>query len=268
MEFLHQSGHSNSSIANYMTVIRAFHIIHGFPIYSFRDERIQLYLKALKNAAPRQPYIRPTLDVSVLNSLILFCETTQHPLVFKALYLVSFFLFLRLSNLLPHSLSLFDSTRQLACGDMDMPWNQPRYCYGSGQKPYRIGSQFPPFHSLISGESTLCPIQPLTTMIQAYHASKNDPLFVTAKNSQPVPLTDSLAHKHLKKASSVFNISPPLTFHAFRREGASWAFSHGVPLEHIMRHGTWHSNAIWTYLSSSPSTIATVSAAFQAALHS
>ena len=69
-----------------------------------------------------------------------------------------------------------------------------------------------------------------------------------------VPLTDSVARKHLKNASQVLDISPTLRFHAFRRAGASWAFTHGVPLEHIMRHGTWKSDAIWTYLSSSPST--------------
>ena len=45
------------------------------------------------------------------------------------------------------------------------------------------------------------------------------------------------------------DISPPLTFYAFKRTGASWAFKQGVPLEHIMKHDTWMSDAIWSYLS-------------------
>ena len=92
-------------------------------------------------------------------------------------------------------------------------------------------------------------------------ASPNDPLFTVPRHNNLVPLTDSVARKHLKNASQVLNISPTLTFHAFRRAGASWAFDHGVPVEHIMKHGTWKSDAIWTYFTSP------VSAAFQAALH-
>ena len=59
---------------------------------------------------------------------------------------------------------------------------------------------------------------------------------------------------------------PSLTFHDFRRGGALWAFQNGVPLEHIMHHGTWKSDAIWTYLSSSFTAVSPVAFAFQQAL--
>ena len=55
-------------------------------------------------------------------------------------------------------------------------------------------------------------------------------------------------------------------FHAFRRAGASWAFKEGVSLEHIMKNGTWRSDAIWSYLFSSSSLTFPISVAFQAAL--
>ena len=110
------------------------------------------------------------------------------------------------------------------------------------------------------GQSILCPIGALQAMTHVFPASSHDPNFLIPKNNGLVPLTDSVARKHLKKASLALNISPALTFHAFRRAGASWAFSHGVPLEHIMRHGTWR-------LSSTPSSTSPVAAAFQAALH-
>ena len=117
------------------------------------------------------------------------------------------------------------------------------------------------------GSSPLCPILAITAMIQEMPAHSNDPLFIIKNLHRTQPLTDSLARKHLKNTSQFLHIIPSLTFHAFRRAGASWAFNHGVPLEHIMRHGTWKSDAIWTYLSSSPSTSSPVSLAFQAALH-
>ena len=104
-------------------------------------------------------------------------------------------------------------------------------------------------------------------MVQESPGSPNDPLFIVPRSINLVHLTDSVARKHLKNASTTLNISPSLTFHVFRRAGASWTFNHGVPLEHIMRHGAWKSDAIWTYLSSSPSTVSPISAAFQLALH-
>ena len=81
------------------------------------------------------------------------------------------------------------------------------------------------------------------------------------------PLTDSVARKHLKDISFHLGLSKMLTFHDFRRAGASWEFQNGVPLEHIIKHGTWKSDAIWTYLSSSPTLESPVSRAFKAVLH-
>ena len=45
-----------------------------------------------------------------------------------------------------------------------------------------------------------------------------------------------------------------------------WSFQQGVPKEHIMKHGTLKSDAVWSYLSSLPSTTSHVSLAFQQSL--
>ena len=49
------------------------------------------------------------------------------------------------------------------------------------------------------GASHLCPITAIRDMIQLFQVSPNDPLFVIARISKIVPLTDSVAGKHLKK---------------------------------------------------------------------
>ena len=54
-----------------------------------------------------------------------------------------------------------------------------------------------------------------------------------------------------------------LGFHALRRSGASWAFDHGINLDHIKTHGGWKSDAIWRYLVSTPRAAGTVARAFQ-----
>ena len=248
MEFLSQNGHSKASIGNYMAAVRILHIVHGLPTQPFRDERIPLYLKALKITAPFAPASCPTLDISTLQALILHCDQLPHPIIFKALYLTCFFSFLRISNLLPHSIATCDCTRQLARGDfiateagavLLLKWSKTIQD--------RKSTVTIPLPDL--GQSPLCPIGAL---IHTYPAMQNDPLFILPRTPHYIPLTDSAACKHFKRASTALKISPSLTFHAFRRAGASWAFSHGVPLEHIMRHGTWRSDAIWSYLSASP----------------
>ena len=63
-------------------------------------------------------------------------------------------------------------------------------------------------------------------------------VFLIPRSKGLVPLTDSMAHKHLKDISRSLCLDKILTFHDFRRAGATLAFSHGVPLEHTMKHGT------------------------------
>ena len=99
-------------------------------------------------------------------------------------------------------------------------------------------------------------------------ASDNDPLFLVPKVKGLVPLTDSLARKHLNDVCRLLQMKNPVTFHDFRRGGTSWAFQNGVPLEQIMKHGTWRSDAVWSYLSSAPTLHSPVSLAFRTALHS
>ena len=52
--------------------------------------------------------------------------------------------------------------------------------------------------------------------------------------------------------STVLDISPPLTFHAFGWAEASWAFKQGIPLKHIMKHGLGGLMPYESYLSSFP----------------
>ena len=117
MEYLFQNSQSHRNIANYMAAIRAYHIIHGFNTLPFKDERMSLYLKSLKIQAPLAPVRRSSLDIHLLEAIVQTCDMFRFPIIFKSLYLLCFFSFLRLSNILPHSVPAFDHTRQLARAD-------------------------------------------------------------------------------------------------------------------------------------------------------
>ena len=116
MEFLHLNSISASHIANYMAALRAFHIVHALTTDPFKDKRISLFLKSLKIQAPFCPSVRSHIDISTLEDIRLQCQNFSYPEIFRPLYLLCFFSFLRLSNILPHTVESFDSTRQLARG--------------------------------------------------------------------------------------------------------------------------------------------------------
>ena len=150
----------------------------------------------------------------------------------------------------------------------------------------------------------MCPYNAITCLLKHTSWSSNSSLFAISRSHGPVPLTDSVArvnianymagiraqfiihnldttpfrHEQIPLFSKAFyqkhsiskklQISPPLKFHDFRHSGATWAFHNGVPLHHIMHHGTWKSDSVWKYIKSIPQLSSPVSSTFQRLLHS
>ena len=266
MEYLFHNSQSHGNIANYLAAIRAYHILHGLNTTPFKDERLSLYLKSLRLQAPLAPSRRSIVDIQFLTKIIQTCESFKFLVVFRSLYLLCFFSFLRLSNILPHFVPTFDHTRQLARADY-IATSQGAILLIKWSKTLQNRKDIATIPTSLLGDTLLCPIASINHMVRLYPVSDNEPLFVVPRAQTLVPLTDSVARKHLKDISSHLGLPKSLTFHDFRRAGASWAFQNGVSLEHIMKHGTWHLDAIWTYLSSSPTVESPVSRAFKLALH-
>ena len=96
-----------------------------------------------------------------------------------------------------------------------------------------------------------------------FGGESNVHLFRIPRSHGLVPLTDSVARRHLRSVSHILDLNPSLIFHDFRRAGATWAFNHGVDMKDIMLHGTWKSDAVWSYIQSIPVAKSPVSATFQ-----
>ena len=111
MEFLCQNGLSPSNINNYLAAVRANLVICGLSTAFINCDRIHLFLRAMKINRPLSLKI-------LLHSILQACSCLQYPQVFPALYSFLFFSFLRLSNVLPHSIHTFDPSGQLCRGDV------------------------------------------------------------------------------------------------------------------------------------------------------
>ena len=167
---------------------------------------------------------------------------------------------------MPHSVSKFDHARQLARADVIFG-ETGTVLLIKWFKTMQNRRDFATISLPDLARSQLCLVFALKVMFHRFPGSENSPVFILSRLQGLVPLTDSAARKHLKDITRSLGLDIPLTFHDFLRAGAAWAFQHGVLLEHIMKHGTWISDAIWTYLSSAVTAVSHVALAFQHALH-
>ena len=266
MEFLLYHKFSPSNIVNYMAGIRSQFILYGLDTAPFRDERIHLFQKSLITTRPLCPKVSYIITTDILTDILLVSASLGFPITFQALYLFCFFSFLRLSNLLPHSQLSFDPTRQLCRGDLIFSADTIIVII-KWSKTIQNRRNTTTICVPALGRSPLCPFKAIRSMLHNTPGSPNDPLFQIPKGNTYVPLTDSTARKHLKKVATVLKVPSPLTFHLFRRSGTTWAFQHGVPLQHIMLHGTWTFDCVWRYVSTLPQHISPVAATFKQHLH-
>ena len=262
MEFLSLNAFSPANIANYLAGIRAQCIIHGLDTTPFRHDQILLMHRSLKLNAPFTPRTTCLVTIEMLHQILKITETMPNPEVFTALYTFCFFSFMRLSNILPHSTKAFDLSRQLARGDIFLG-PQVATVLVKWSKTMQDRKTVTTITIPNLGASPLCPVTALGALLKIQPGSENQPLFQLKRIHQWVPLTDSVARKHLKQISQRLNQSPSITFHDFRRSGTTWAFEHGVPLEKIKAQGTWKSDTVWTYITSNAAASACVSSTFQ-----
>ena len=152
VEYLHQNHHTPLNISNYLAGIRAYCVIYNIPTISFRDEKIQMFIRSLKINRPLMIKSTPILTQDMLISILDVTAKLEAPEIFTALYLLAFFSFLRLSNMVPHTFKNFDGSRHLARGDIifshDMAIILVKW---SKTLPYRLGITYAGHGSWISG---------------------------------------------------------------------------------------------------------------------
>ena len=172
---------------------------------------------------------------------------------------MSFFGFFRLSNLVPHTTSSFSVLKHITRGDV---FFQPHVTtiLITWSKTMQQNNQAKLIQLPVLNNA-LCPTSAIKNCLKIIPGEKNSPLFQYKVGQHWIPMTDNRVRKHLKNILMFLNLdSDFITFHSFRRSGATFAFNHNVPLQQIQKHGTWTSDCVWRYISD------TANAASQVAL--
>ena len=102
------------------------------------------------------------------------------------------------------------------------------------------------------GKNPICPVQAIKNLLAITPGSQNSPLFQYKNSGVWIPMTHSQVRAHFKILLKKLNMhQSSLTFHAFQRSGATFAFNANVDLQAIHSHGTWTSECVWRYINAS-----------------
>ena len=251
LECLTFNGVKVSLMANYLSAIKSTFTIHGLDVSCFGDQRLKLYQRAVQLHPPLSVKPNKVIDINLLTQIVRQCDLTYMGQIFKAVYLLSFFSFLRLSNLVPHCAGAFSPLKQLARGDVIFKPSKIVLLI-KWSKTMQKNNQV----KLISVprllKSPICSVRAVANALALTPKGSNLPLFQVKSNTDWVPLTDTKVRRHFNLILSKLNLSGAgFTFHTFRRSGATFAFNNNVHLQNIQKQGTWTSDCVWRYVTDS-----------------
>ena len=211
-------------------------ILYNIPSQNFSHPAVARLLRSLSLTSHFAPTPRGLFDIPTLYNISLSCDSTNDPHLYRAIFLVAFYGFLRMSNIAPHSFKNFNKCQHFLRQDvifgppgvhLVLKWTKTM----QDCKSHHV-IQLPTISN-----KYLCPVQALRALLRSRTLSPQDPLFASISPPHR-PIIDTHIRDVLKNILISRNISPSSHgFHTFRRSGATFAFDHSVPLQNIMSHG-------------------------------
>ena len=268
MEFLHLNSISPPSISAYIHSLRSKFKALGLPVSHLYHHSISLALRSFHLNVPHRQRTKGIFQISNIQAITACASTLSLGYIYTPLFLLAFFAFLRLSNLVPVSPSAFSPRAHLCRGDIIFQENFATIII-KWSKTLQNQSKFATVQIPALGSSSICPYAHLKELFRRWPLPDNAPLFAVPQGQTFTILTQSQVRKTLASILQTLQIDPKShPFHTFRRSGASLAFSNNVSLQAIQHHGTWTSDSVWNYIITSPTRQGSVVQSFRNLLHS
>ena len=173
----------------------------------------------------------------------------NHKTQWKA-YLYFCFLFARISNLAPASVSSFDPSKQLCRGDIVVTRFGLSVSF-KWSKTNQTGAKLLNLPLLYALDPHLCPVRAYLHMCSCLPATAQAPAFFTGyRTGSYIVITKPQFVLNFRRRLARMGVPNPSSFrgHSFCRGGATWAFHTDVPGELIQIYGDWVSDAYKCYL--------------------
>ena len=255
LAFLSQSLKSFTSVKNYLSILSHINKSLGYSCAFLADYDSRLANRAVRRLLGDFSARKYAMSVDILFLILRpFDAGNVFHTCMAALFLVAFFSFLRISNLVPRTLSDLSHHNPLFLTRSSVRFSSRGAVLSvTRTKTLQFNQRILEIPLPLIHGSALCPVSALRIYLQRVHAAPNLPLFGLYVNDQYHPI---LAHHYtsfLKKVVSSLGLDPRnYSSHSFRRGGASFAFNNRAPTEFIKSHGDWLSDAYLIYLTMSP----------------
>ena len=253
IEYLVIKGFKYKSIVTHMSLLKNCFHEYLLPFQLLESRNVKLMLRACSLTMDFAPVLKGIFSLEILTQIIRACHILDQPSMYRCLFLLAFFGFLRISNLVPPSGCSFDPFRHLTRGDLIHAYPGLQLVV-KWSKTIQSCSAFKTIPIATIAGSPLCPVAAFHTYTRCFPATQDHPMFYYYKPSGQITLlTEPRVRTALATILRALHLNPKLyTFHTFRHSGATLAYNLGVPMQDIQHHGTWISNAVWSYIQPTP----------------
>jgi integrase len=247
--FLANSMKAPSTVLNYLAGLKTIHKVIDLPFPLLESYMIKMQLKGVAKQLQHTPHqaqpISPQTLIHIYDKLDF---SDSYNVSLWASFIVAFFTFARLSNIVPMSANKFDPHKDLTRADIFLA-SDGLLVHIKWSKTIQDHSRYLLIPLVQIPQHPLCPLNAVNNMIQVSPASPNSPAFSYKKGTQLFTLTHSSLVDSFRILLSSLGLDPlQYSGHSFRRAGASYAFSAGVRSEQIQHHGDWRSTAYLQYI--------------------
>ena len=237
-----------SSVKQYLNIIRVLHLEWNLPNPLLNNFNLQSVLRGIRrhlgNRVMRKEPITPALLLTLLSHLDI---TSPFGANVWAAALLMFFGLLRKSNVLPASPGAFNPTLHLRRRDLTFTNKGLQVLIRwSKTNQFQERQQVLPLPRITG--SKLCPSQAVFHALDLTRGAPLDgPALVLPHGCHHRPLTAPTFVAEIKQKLSEHCDTSRIAGHSFRRGGACWAYSSGVPVDLIRQLGDWKSNSYTLY---------------------
>ena len=118
LEFLTQNGSRTQSLTSYVSVLRHYFKLYDVDTTPLDHGKVHLFVKSVSINSTYTPRFETYLTIPLLLKLVKACDQLRFGYVYKSIFLLAYFDFLRSSNLAPSSSKLFDPTHHFLHSDV------------------------------------------------------------------------------------------------------------------------------------------------------
>ena len=232
------------TVCNYVSAIKAYLQMYNMKVDWINNKLVGNYLRSISIHTSITPKEKGVLSMTDLLGISEALQNWENPWHFRTAFLLSFYAFLRISNLVPDKVSTFHSTKQLVWGYI-VPDAKGALVYIKRAKNLQRYDQNHYVSIPIMPHSLLCPVLAISKLNEIEKHEWGQPLLKMGR----IPMIEAQLRRRLQLCLRTIGIDPSShTYHVFRRSGASIAFNNHIDLENIKSHGAWRSDAVYTYL--------------------